>query len=224
MGDDFTRLAGSYYTLNLQNYLESVYVKPTRAQALAEAAGQRAEMPQIQISSLDGLLISVLLKMIGAKKVVEIGTLSGYSGVWIAESLPEDGHLWTIEYDEKHAQVAQGVFDEAGFSDRITLTQGAGLDILPTLESEGPFDAVFMDADKVNMPNYLDWASKNLRKGGLVLGDNSFLFGYLSDREPEDPEYNHTIDEVKRFHRNLAEQFDAVPIPTPQGLSVGIKR
>lgn len=225
MADEYTReLAGSYYTVALQRFLIDTYVRPTPAQALALARGRAADMPQIQISELDGQLLRVLLRMARATRVVEIGTLAGYSGVWILEALPEDGHLYTIEADPRHAEVARGTFREAGLAHRVTVKEGLGNDVLPTLTGEGPFDAVFIDADKGSMPAYLSWARANLRPGGLVLVDNAFLFGCLTDREPDDEGYRPVIEAVRRFHQELAETFDAVPIPTPQGLSVGIQR
>ena len=225
MADEFTReLAGSYYTVALQNFLTDVYVSETPAQELALAGGLEAEMPQIQISGLDGQLIRVLLRMIGAKRVVEIGTLAGYSAAWIAESLPSDGHLFTIEADPKHAAVARKSLSEGGLGEKVTVLDGFGNDVLPTLSDQAPFDAVFVDADKGSIPGYMAWAAKHLRTGGLVLVDNAFLFGYLTDREPEDESYKTVIAAVRRFHAELAEHFDAAPIPTPQGLAIGLKR
>lgn len=225
MADDFTRdFGGSYYTPHLQTWLEEVYVREPEAKLAAVRRAEQAGMPAIQISPLDGQLLFVLLRMIRAKRVVEIGTLSGYSGLWILEALGEGGRLFTIEADPNHAEVARGTFTAAGLGDRVDLRVGRGMDVLPELTPLAPFDAVFIDADKQGMPGYLAWASLHLRPGGLVLADNSFLFGYLTDRVPDDPSYNTVIDAVKSFHETLARDFDAVPISTPQGLAVGIKR
>ena len=165
----------------------------------------------------EGQLLHLLLKLSGAKKVVEVGTLVGYSTIHMARALAPGGHLWSIEFDPKHAAIARDNIAAAGLSDRVTVVEGAGVDMLPTLEQHGPFDAVFIDADKVNYDRYGAWAMTHLRPGGIVLGDNSFLFGELLDESDRGRA-------MRAFHELVAKSCDSVNIPTPDGLVLGIKR
>jgi caffeoyl-CoA O-methyltransferase len=162
-------------------------------------------------------LLYVLLRLIDARKIVEVGTLVGYSAIHMARALAAGGHLWSIEYESNHADVARGNIAAAGLADRVTVLVGAGRDKLPTLEGEGPFDAVFIDADKENYDHYGMWALQHLRRGGLVLGDNAYLFGELMDDSKRGRA-------MRAFHELVARSCDSVCVPTPDGLVVGIKR
>ncbi len=196
------------------------YVNKTHAghdAALAQAFAVPDGIPAIQVGPSEGQLLYLLLRLANAKKVVEVGTLVGYSAIRMARALPAGGHLYSIEFDPKHAEVARKNIAAAGFADRITVHVGAGVDVLPTLEGNGPFDAVFIDADKQNYDKYGAWATKNLRRGGLVLGDNAYLFGELLD----DSDRGRAM---RAFHEHVASTCDSVCIPTPDGLVVGIKR
>ena len=146
---------------------------------LAQAFAVPEVMPAIQVGPSEGRLLYLLMKLAGASKVVEVGTLAGYSAIHLARALPPGGHLWSVEYEPHHAEVARKNLAAAGVGDRVTVLVGAGRDVLPTLEKHGPFDAVFIDADKVNYDHYGRWAIEHLRPGGLVLGDNAYLFGEL---------------------------------------------
>ena len=157
------------------------------------------------------------MRLVGAKKVVEVGTLVGYSAIQMARALPADGHLWTIEYEPKHADVARATSRAPGSRIGSRCIVGAGVDVLPTLDGNGPFDAVFIDADKENYDHYGRWAVENLRPGGLVIGDNAYLFGELledSDRARA----------MRAFHEHVARACDSVCVPTPDGMVVGIKK
>ena len=185
--------------------------------ALARAYATPDGVPAIMVGRSDGKTVNLLLKMIGAKKVVEVGTLVGYSTIHIARALPADGHVWSVEYEARHAEIARDNLTAAGLADRVTVLHGAGLDVLPKLNSHGPFDAVFIDADKDNYAHYGQWAVANLRRGGLVLGDNAYLFGELLADSPRGKA-------MRAFHQHVAATCDSVCIPTPDGLVVGIKR
>ncbi|HTR49237.1 MAG TPA: class I SAM-dependent methyltransferase, partial [Kofleriaceae bacterium] len=145
------------------------------------------------------------------------GTLVGYSAIHLARALPAGGKLWSVEYEPRHAEIARQNLARAGLAERATVVVGAGRDVLPTLVSHGPFDVVFIDADKINYDHYGAWAIANLRAGGLVIGDNAFLFGELMD----DTDRGRAM---RRFHESVAAACDSVCIPTPDGLVVGIKR
>jgi caffeoyl-CoA O-methyltransferase len=173
-------------------------------------------MPEIQLGPAEGRLLELLLRLVGARKVVEIGTLAGYSALWMVRALPPGGHLWTLESDAEHASVAREVIADAGYSQQVTVIEGSAVDILPKLSDSGPFCAVFIDADKARYDRYGRWASANLRDGGLLIGDNAYLFGHLlEDRED--------AGGMRRFHQEMAAHFLSLCIPTPDGLAVGLK-
>jgi len=215
MADNTSRAGARYTTPELLDYVNTTHV-PHDA-ALARAFAVPEGIPAIQVGPSDGRLIHLILKLANAKKIVEVGTLIGYSAIHMARALPADGHIWSIEFEPKHAEVARGNLAAAGLADKVTVLVGAGLDVLPTLVDKGPFDAVFLDADKQNYGNYGEWAIKNLKQGGLVLGDNAYLFGELL----EDSERGRGM---RKFHELVAASCDSVCAPTPDGLVVGIKR
>jgi caffeoyl-CoA O-methyltransferase len=150
--------------------------------------------------------------------VVEIGTLAGYSAIWMARALPSDGKLYTLELEPRHAEVARRNIAAAGLADRIEVCVGDSLVSLERLAASGPYCAVFVDADKARYDEYGRWALANLRPGGLLIGDNAFLFGRLLD--PADA----TAAVMRRFHLEMRDAFDSTCIPTPDGLAVGIRR
>jgi caffeoyl-CoA O-methyltransferase len=216
MADQDSRTGkSSYTTVEIIDYVDRTHV-PHDA-GLARAFTIPDGIPAIQVGPSDGKLVYLLLKMIGAKKVVELGTLVGYSAIVMARALPPDGRLWTIEAEPKHAEVARGNIAAAGLADRITVLDGTGAAMLPTLEKDAPFDAVFIDADKQGYDDYGAWAIKHLRRGGLVIGDNAYLFGGLMDDSDSGKA-------MRAFHERVARDCDSVCVPTPDGLVVGIKR
>ena len=217
MADTSSREGKTYFDPEVLSWVARVHAPHDEALERAFDAPARAGMPAIQVGPSEGKLLALLLRMVGAKKVVEVGTLAGYSAVRMARALPEDGHLWTIDADEAHARVARDVVAAAGLSAKVDVLVGRGADVLPTLEARGPFCAVFVDADKESYDVYGRWAARNVRRGGLLLGDNAFLFGKLLGGDAR-------AEAMQRFHRVAAEAFDSVCVPTPDGLVVGIKR
>jgi caffeoyl-CoA O-methyltransferase len=225
MADPKSRSGQStYWTPAVGDYLERLYVHEEEGMRDAVASIERAGMPQIQVSPTDGRILEIVLRTAGARKVVEVGTLAGYSAQWIARAIGPDGHLWTVEASPRHAEVSRGVLDRAGLADRVTVLEGPGMEILPTLEGEGPFDAVFVDANKEDYPRYVEWATRNLRPGGIVIGDNTYLFGRLAGVEPESADQARSIAAMRGFHEVVARDYHAVTLPTPDGLTVGVKR
>ena len=207
----------SYHSPEILEWTAQLHAPHDRALARAFEAPERERMAPIQVSPSEGKLLEMLLRMAGARRVVELGTLAGYSALHLARALPPDGKLWTVEVDPRHAEVARRNIAEAGLESKVTVLVGRGADVLPTLEELGPFCAVFIDADKESYLAYGRWAAGHLRRGGLLLADNAFLFGELLDSggRPE---------QMRRFHAEAAERFDTVCIPTPDGLLVGVKR
>jgi caffeoyl-CoA O-methyltransferase len=215
MADKDSREGKRYQTPEIIKYVNETHAPHDAGLAAAFAVPEG--IPAIQVGPSEGKLLYLLLRMINANKVVEVGTLVGYSAIQMARALPAGGQLYSIEFDAKHADVARKNIERAGLADRITVIVGAGLDVLPTLEQHGPFDAVFIDADKINYDKYGSWATQHLRKGGLVLGDNAYLFGELLDD-------NERGRGMRAFHEHVAKTCESVCMPTPDGLVVGIKR
>lgn len=140
-------------------------------------AARDNDMPEIQISPLQGRLLQLLATACGARKILEIGALAGYSGIWLARALPPDGRLISLEVSEKHAAVARASLERAGLSDRAEVRVGPGAEQLPKLVDEAPFDFIFIDADKPGYPIYLDWAIKLARPGSIIVADNCIRGG-----------------------------------------------
>jgi predicted O-methyltransferase YrrM len=215
MADSSSREGARYSNSAVLEYVARVHA--SHDASFARAFATPAFMPAIQVGPSEGRLLYLLMKLMSAKRVVEVGTLAGYSAMHIARALPDDGHLWSVEYDRKHAVVARENLEAAGLGSRVSVEVGAGRDVLPTLEKHGPFDAVFIDADKGNYDHYGTWAIANLRVGGIVLGDNAYLFGKLT----EDSEAGRAM---RKFHELVAAACESVCIPTPDGVVLGIKR
>jgi caffeoyl-CoA O-methyltransferase len=183
----------------------------------------REGLPDIQIAPLDARHLEVLASVAGARKAVEIGTLGGYSGVTLLRGMGIGGVLDTIEIDPRHAEVARESFRRAGYTTQARIHVGAAMAVLPKLAAQGPFDLCFIDADKDGYPDYLNWAADNLRPGGLVLADNVFLFGELTDK-PTGARAT-AIAGMQAFHQILANsgRFRATVLPTGEGLAVGVR-
>ncbi|AZO69772.1 MULTISPECIES: O-methyltransferase [unclassified Mesorhizobium] len=152
------------------------------------AANREQGLPAIDVSAAQGKLLSLLVRIGSAKKVLEIGTLGGYSTVWMARALPADGKVVTLELDPHHAKIARSNFERAGVSDKVDLRIGPALQSLAALANEnaGPFDLIFIDADKPNNPNYLDWAMKLARSGTVIVCDNVIRDGAVVDERSGD--------------------------------------
>ena len=170
----------------------------------ALTAARQAGLPQIQISPIQGKLLQLLATACNAHKILEIGSLGGYSGIWLARALPSNGLLITLEINPIHANLVRTAFAKAGVSDRAEVRVGKALDLLPHLESEAPFDLVFIDADKPPYPQYLEWALRLTRPGSFIVADNCVRSGKAFD-QPEDEamagivEYNKRIASDERL-------------------------
>lgn len=152
----------------------------------ALAAQQEAGLPAIEVSPVSAKLLHLLVRISGARRVLEIGTLGGYSTIWLARALPEGGRVVTIEAEERNARLAHDNLARAGVADRVEIRVGRGLDVLPTLVGEEPFDLAFIDADKESNPGYLDWAARLGRPGTVVVLDNVVRAGAVADPPPGD--------------------------------------
>jgi caffeoyl-CoA O-methyltransferase len=188
------------------------------------ARSAAAELPGIQVGAMDGLHLEVLARAFGARKVVEIGALGGYSGVCLLRGMGAGGFLHTFELREEFAAVARASYDAAGFAGRYAIHVGAALAALPAIEREGPFDLVFIDADKGSYPAYLAWAEEHLRVGGAVLADNAFAFGHVHDPAWKGEDAG-AVAPLRAFAERLANggRFRATMLPTAEGLALGVK-
>ena len=182
----------------------------------ALSANAAAGLPPHDVAPNQGKLLHILARMINARRILEIGTLGGYSSIWLARALPEDGTLITLEADPVHAEVAQLNIARAGLENVVELYLGQALETLPKLSSEAPFDLIFIDADKPNNPAYLAWALRLSHPGTVIVGDNVVRDGAVIDPGSDDPR----VQGVRRFFDMIADE----PRLTATGLqTVGSK-
>lgn len=203
----------------LNHYVNDLFVHEDEVLRFVRAETEAQGLPLINLEQNEAKLLQLLVMLIRAERVVEIGTLAGYSGIWIARALPDHGKLITIEYSSKHAALARAHFERAGLADKVTVLQGAGMQILPKLAADAPYDLIFIDADKVNYPNYLAWAAENLRVGGAVVADNAFWGGGIFKPDTADGRG------AAQFNQTLADhpQFASTIIEVGDGIALGIK-
>src|SRR5437660_3804794 len=159
---------------SVEQYLDNVLVMQDSALKDGLAAAETAKLPAIQVSSGQGKFLQLLARIHGARNILEIGTLGGYSTIWLARALPAGERLITLELDPRHAEIARANIARAGLADVVELRLGRALDTLPQLAAEkrGPFDLIFIDADKPGYPDYLAWALKLSRRGTVIIADN----------------------------------------------------
>lgn len=171
----------------VDRYLIDTLIGSEEALDAAVADQHAAGMPAIEVAPTGGKLLHLLARALGARRVLEIGTLGGYSTIWLARGVPADGTVVTIEAEPAHAAVARASIDRAGVGDRVDIRVGRAVDILPTLPPE-PFDLVFIDADKESNTIYLDWAARLGRPGTLVIVDNVVRSGRIADPSDTSPQ------------------------------------
>jgi predicted O-methyltransferase YrrM len=169
----------------VDGYYGDLLIGPDADLDAALAASDAARLPQIAVSPTQGKLLNMIARLRGARRILEIGTLGGYSTIWLARALPADGRLVTLEYAAKHADVARANLERAGLGDRVDVLVGPALDTLPTLED--PFDLVFIDADKPNNPGYFQHALRLTRPGSVIIVDNVVREGRVADAASTDP-------------------------------------
>lgn len=185
-------------------FVEETLVAHDEALQGALDAAAVAGLPQIQVSPPQGKLLQMLVRIKGARTVLEFGTLGGYSTILLARALPAGGRLISLEANAEYAEVARGSIERAGLAGVVEVRVGPALETLPALEEEGagPFDFTFIDADKVNTPNYFAWALDHSRPGSLIVADNVVRDGALAESASEDP----ATGAQRRLHETLAEE------------------
>jgi predicted O-methyltransferase YrrM len=173
----------------VDEYIAEQLIGNDAALDAALQSSAEAGLPAIAVSPPQGKLLHLLARSIGARSVLEIGTLGGYSTIWLARAVGEDGHVLSLEADARYAEVARANVARAGFAGTVEIRVGAALDTLASIAAEqpAPFDLVFIDADKVNTPEYFSWALQRTRSGGLIVADNVIRGGTIADPQSGDP-------------------------------------
>jgi len=186
----------------VENYISKLVAQEDDILQAVNRSIEQADMPQISVSASQGKFLQLLAKLIQADKILELGTLAGYSTIWLARALPKDGKLISIEYDEKHAAVALTNIKKAHLQETVDIRVGKALDILPQIaeKKEGPFDLIFIDADKPPYFEYFEWAIKLARPGALIIADNVIREGKVLDAENADER----VKGVQRLNESLS--------------------
>jgi predicted O-methyltransferase YrrM len=189
---------------SVDQYINGLFFRSDPVLDASLEASRKAGLPPIQVSPPQGKLLHLLARMQGARRILEIGTLGGYSTIWMARALPPGGRLLTLEADSRHADVARANFALAGFAEVIELHLGPALETLPRVAAEGrgPFDLIFIDANKSSMAEYFDWALELSRPGSVILADNVIRDGAVVQAASKDPD----IQGVRRFNERLAAE------------------
>ena len=188
----------------VDDYVDSLLIAPDRTLFDALAKSHTAGLPAINVTPAHGKLLHLLARVQGARRILEIGTLGGVSAIWLGRALPQDGRVITIEADPGHADVARANIASAGLSDIVDVRVGRALEVLPEIEREarGPFDLIFIDADKPNTPEYFKWALRLARIGSLIVTDNVVRGGAVRDAASEDP----SVQAMRRFLELVASE------------------
>jgi predicted O-methyltransferase YrrM len=188
----------------VDRYIDELLVRPDSVLEATVTASSAVGLPPIQVSPSQGKLLQVIAQIRGTRNILEIGTLGGYSTIWLARALPPGGHLISLEVNPKHAEVARANLARAGLGEVAEVREGQALESLPRLakEGRGPFDFIFIDADKPSYPDYLTWALKLSKAGTVILADNVVRGGAVADPTSTDP----NVRGVRRFNELLAAE------------------
>jgi caffeoyl-CoA O-methyltransferase len=186
----------------VDRYISDLFIPQDEALTAAELSHKQEGIPHINVSPNLGKLLYLLANLAGAKKILELGTLAGYSTIWLAKALPENGRLITLEIDPHHAEIAHKNISRAGFGEKVEIRVGKAIDLLSVLvsENEGPFDMIFIDADKPPYTEYFEWSLKLSRPGTLIIADNVIRDGKVLDPNQDDP----MVIGAQRFNKALA--------------------
>lgn len=208
-----------------ERYIEELYASEDEGLKSIRERLVTANRWGINIGANEGKILQLLMRLLNVKKAVEIGTLFGYSTVWLARALPKEGRLYTIERDHDCVRMARKALEECGVADRVIQLEGDATEKLRKLEAEAPFDFVFIDANKSAYVEYLEWAIQNVRPGGLIVADNTLLGGGAAKGEKPDNLSTRQWTGMRRFNELVADQtrFFGTILPTTEGLTVAIR-
>ncbi len=213
----------------IADYVELLFAPVDAPLASIRASSKAAGLPDIQVGPMDGRHLEVLTRMLRPRLAVEIGTLGGYSGLCLARGIQPGGKLFTFEKNQKHAAVAKENLEIALHRERLDVKfeihVGSAIELLPSIEDQGPFDLVFIDADKPGYPAYLTWAIENLRVGGVIIGDNTFAWGEVHRAHEKVGNDLMMVGSLDRFNRAVASdpRLRGTIFPTAEGLTVAVK-
>lgn len=205
-----------------QRYIENVFIQESSERLEILKNLKEKNKDGIQVSAVEGSILKFLCKIISAKKVVEIGTLFGYSTSWFLEAVGSDGHVWSFEKNEEHYAYSCKHLIAHIHSKNLNILLGDALHNLKTIESQGPFDVIFIDANKSAYMDYLLWADKNIKKGGLIIADNSFLFGqvFIDEEPPNNKKAWKAMRELNEFLAQ-SKNYESIVLPTAEGMTIG---
>lgn len=203
-----------------ERYVADLFAPEDELLADLRRAMAQADFPPIYISAEEGKLLQVLLRAVDARRVLELGTLGGYSAIWMGRALPPDGRLITIEKEAERAELAREYIGRAELSDRVEVRVGEADRLLEQLANEEPFDVVFIDADKEGYPRYLEWSADHVRAGGLVIADNALKGGRVVERDSRNPQ----VIGIQEFNRRVAQdpRFTSIVVPTRDGVAIAL--
>lgn len=203
------------------DYITGLFGAEDELLASLREEADRTGLPPIAISADEGRLLQVLLTAIRARRVLEVGTLGGYSAICMARALPADGELISIDINEQHAAFARRYIERAALSPEVDVRVGRALEVLPSLDGQR-FDAMFIDADKEPLPTYFEWALRLVRPGGLIIGDNALWGGRVYDGDDNDERTRG----VREFNRRMATdpRVMGIIVPTHDGVAIAVVR
>lgn len=222
-------------------YIRNLYAPETPAQKHIRGSIEANNLPRINLDSPEAKIVQILIKLGAIRTIVEFGTHAGYSAASMAASLPEDGKIYTFEKDPRTAEIAKNNFKQFNLDKKIEIIVGDAHEVLRTKEPENlrtsfsdsqvlkllssPIDMVFIDAEKKGYPDYLEWSYTNLRKGGIIIADNTFLFEAVYDPAIAEQENVNLLEAMQKFNHMLSDstKFESIILPTDEGLSVAIK-
>lgn len=207
-----------------ERFTQKHYIKEEPFFLEMRETAKEKKCDHMMVAPTEARLLQSLVEIHCSKKVIEIGCLYGYTAIYFAKGIPRDGKVWTLEKNPENAEIAQTFFSKSGYKNKIELVLGDAHENLKKLSREGPFDCIFIDADKSGYPDYLLWAEKNVRSGGLIIADNTILNGTVWGAE-HDRTTNTQITGMMKFHEIFSDpkRFKSTIFPSYDGIAVGIK-
>jgi caffeoyl-CoA O-methyltransferase len=210
------------YNEKLESYIRKTFTAEDRILSHIRDSTPARGLPAISVRPEEGRLLQFLAATCNAQIALEIGTLGGYSGIWIARGLTPQGRLITVEKNPQHAEVAREHFLLAGVSEQVEIRIGDAHNLLPTLSDEGPFDMIFIDAEKEGYPSYLEWSLANLCPGGVLAAHNVFRHGAIIDSKDKSP----STEAIRSFNHRLATESRLIStiFPAGDGMAIAVMR